>query len=148
MVGREDCAGAQGILRSCRLQFGVACCPSYAELEELVVSQAARIAKLEVALGELRARVDRNSRNSSKPPSSDGYAKPSVSKDRSLRRRSGRKPGAGVEAQIGLGKLGLAIASTRVELFKHETDVQDPRLPPDRPGTRCVRPIALIACDR
>jgi len=59
----------------------------------LVASQAARIAELEAALSELRARVDRNSRNSSKPPSSDGYAKPSVSKDRSLRRRSGRKPG-------------------------------------------------------
>ncbi len=71
----------------------VACRPSYAELEALVASQAARIAELEAALSELRARVDRNSRNSSKPPSSDGYAKPAVSKDRSLRRRSGRKPG-------------------------------------------------------
>jgi transposase len=71
--------------------------PSYAELEALVALQAQRIAELEVVVAELRARLDQNSRNSSKPPSSDGYAKESVEKSkgkkRSLRRRSGRKPG-------------------------------------------------------
>ena len=67
--------------------------PSYAELQELVAAQAARIAELEVVVAELRAQLDQNSRNSSRPPSSDGYAKPSADKNRSLRRRSGRKPG-------------------------------------------------------
>jgi transposase len=75
----------------------VSSCPSYAELAELVAVQATRIAELELLVVELGERLDQNSRNSSKPPSSDGYAKPEVGeekgKDRSLRRRSGRKPG-------------------------------------------------------
>jgi transposase len=45
---------------------------SYVELEALVAAQAARIAELEALVAELRARLDQNSRNSSKPPSSDG----------------------------------------------------------------------------
>jgi hypothetical protein len=67
----------------------------YAELEALVAEQAARIGELEVIVAELRARLDQNSRNSSRPPSSDGYAKEPAdnNKQRSLRRRSGRKPG-------------------------------------------------------
>jgi hypothetical protein len=67
--------------------------PSYAELEALLAAQAARIAELEAVVAELRAQLDQNSRNSSRPPSSDGYAKPSADNNRSLRRRSGRKPG-------------------------------------------------------
>jgi len=59
--------------------------PSYGELE-------ARIAELEALVVELRGRLDQNSSNSSKPPSSDGYSKPSPKK-RSLRRSSGRKQG-------------------------------------------------------
>jgi transposase len=69
---------------------------SYAELEALVADQAGRIAELEALVAELRGRLDQNSCNSSRPPpSSDGYAKESVEKNkkRSLRRRSGRKPG-------------------------------------------------------
>jgi transposase len=62
--------------------------------DALIAGQVERIAELESVVAELRARVDQNSRNSSKPPSSDGYAKPSVNnKKRSLRRKSGRKPG-------------------------------------------------------
>jgi transposase len=67
--------------------------PSYAELEALIAQQAERIAELEALVVELRAQLGQNSRNSSKPPSSDGYAKPEANKNRSLRRRSGRKPG-------------------------------------------------------
>lgn len=57
------------------------------------------IAALQVANEELgrrisllEARLDKNSQNSSKPPSSDAFVKPPP---RSLRRRSGRKPGKG-----------------------------------------------------
>jgi transposase len=71
--------------------------PSYEELEALVASQAALIEELRGQVTELRAevvelhgRLDQNSRNSSRPPSSDGYEKPAP---KSLRRPSGRKPG-------------------------------------------------------
>src|SRR5487761_899604 len=82
--------------------------PSYEELEARVVAQDARIVELErqvaealAVIAEFRARLGKDSSNSSRPPSSDGYAKPSVEakkgrkgkKDRSLRKRSGRKPG-------------------------------------------------------
>src|SRR5450759_622925 len=64
-----------------------------AERDVLIAAQAVRLADLEAQVAELRAWLGQNSRNSSKPPSSDGYSKPSVNKKRSLRRRSGRKPG-------------------------------------------------------
>ena len=43
-------------------------------------------------IAELEARAGKNSRNSSKPPSSDGLGKPAP-KPKSLRKRTGRKPG-------------------------------------------------------
>lgn len=61
------------------------------ELESLVVEQAALISELRAEVVDLRARLSANSRNSSRPPSSDGLAKPPAPK--SLRGRSGRKPG-------------------------------------------------------
>jgi transposase len=72
--------------------------PSYEQLAALVVEQAATIQRLEVRVVELEAevvdlkrRLAQNSRNSSRPPSSDGLSKPPVKK--SLRRPSGRRPG-------------------------------------------------------
>jgi len=72
--------------------------PGYEELAALVVCQAevieelrGRVVELEGEVAELRARLSQNSRNSSRPPSSDGYAKPPA--PRSVRRPSGRRPG-------------------------------------------------------
>lgn len=67
--------------------------PGYAELVAGLAAANARVAELEALVAELRAKLGKNSRNSSKPPSSDGLSKPPVNKDRSLRRRSGRRPG-------------------------------------------------------
>ncbi len=50
----------------------------------------ARIAQLTARVAALEARLGMNSSNSSKSPASDGYAK---RKPKSLRRKSGRKPG-------------------------------------------------------
>jgi transposase/uncharacterized coiled-coil protein SlyX len=60
-----------------------------ARIAELV-AQDELIEQLRARIAELEGRLATNSRNSSKPPSSDGYAKPAP---RSLRRRSGRRPG-------------------------------------------------------
>lgn len=67
--------------------------PADPTVEQLLVLLAERdrlIAGLAARVAELEARLGKNSRNSSKPPSSDGLAKPPP---RSLRRASGRKPG-------------------------------------------------------
>jgi hypothetical protein len=53
-----------------------------AELRALVV-------RLQAQVADLAARVRQNSKNSSKPPSSDGLAKPAP---KSLRAKTGRKP--------------------------------------------------------
>jgi len=57
---------------------------------ELILALEARLCALEPRVRELEARLGLNSRNSSKPPSSDGPAKPIV---KSLREKSGRPPG-------------------------------------------------------
>lgn len=64
--------------------------PTYDELVGLVAAQAAQIAELKARIAELERQLGSSSRNSSKPPSSDGLAKPAP---RSLRRPSGRRPG-------------------------------------------------------
>ncbi len=61
------------------------------ELAQLSESQKVDlIIELMEHVSALEARLGMNSSNSSKPPSSDGYAKPAP---KSLRRKSGRKPG-------------------------------------------------------
>src|SRR5229473_6882453 len=60
-----------------------------AELEAENAHQREQIAALVARIQELEARLAKDSHNSSKPPSSDGLAR----KTKSLRRRSGKKPG-------------------------------------------------------
>ena len=89
--------------------------PSYEELEALVASQAALIARLEAEVAELRVQLAGNSRNSSRPPSSDGLSKPPVDpRKRSLRRRSGRRPG-GQEGHEGARLEPVVAPDERVE---------------------------------
>ena len=68
-----------------------------ARLRELLAQRDAEVADLRTLVAELQAqvadlaaRVRQNSKNSSKPPSSDGLAKPAP---KSLRAKTGRKPG-------------------------------------------------------
>ena len=95
--------------------------PSYDELAALVIEQArviaelrARVAVLEAENAELKRRLGMNSTNSSKPPSSDSpFMKPAP---KSLRRRSGRKPGG----QPGHPGSTLALVDDPNERQRHE----------------------------
>lgn len=60
------------------------------ELSKTVCALSARVIELEERIKALENRLATNSRNSSKPPSSDGFHKP---KPKSLRESSGRAPG-------------------------------------------------------
>jgi transposase len=88
--------------------------PSYAELVALVVRQAEQIELLRAEVAELRRQLGQNSRNSSKPPASDSpFVKPAP---KSLRRRSGRKPGG----QPGHPGSTLALVNSPNERLRHE----------------------------
>ena len=54
----------------------------------VIQEQSAIIKQQAEKIAELEARLNQNSRNSSKPPSSDGFKRP-----KSLRKRSGKKAG-------------------------------------------------------
>ena len=59
-----------------------------------IAELSAEIASLNQTIRELKEQINKNSKNSSKPPSSDGLKKPAVKKNKSLRESSGKKQGA------------------------------------------------------
>jgi len=82
----------------------------------LVASQVTQIERLTARVAELEARLAQNSKNSSKPPSSDGLAKPAP---KSLRRKSGRRPGG----QAGHEGRALRQVADPDEIVRHEPRV-------------------------
>src|SRR3954462_14107220 len=93
VLGRVSCSGGPG--RGVKDRSVTA--PSYEQLAALVAAQErmiarlqARIAEQDARIAELKRQLAASSRNSSKPPSSEGRDKPAP---KSLRGRSGRKPG-------------------------------------------------------
>src|SRR3990170_227833 len=68
-----------------------------AEKDDLIRSLVARVAELTAKVADLEGRLALNSRNSSKPPSSEGYGKP---KPKSLR-RPGKNPPGGQKGHEG-----------------------------------------------
>lgn len=94
--------------------------PSVEELYErltqrdaLIEALSAELGRARVRIAELEARLGQTSRNSSKPPSSDGLAKPAP---RSLRKRGARKAGG----QDGHPGSTLAPVVTPDEVIAHE----------------------------
>ena len=58
--------------------------------DALILQLFEQIGKLSAEIQDLRSQLSKNSRNSSKPPSSDGYGKP---KPKSRRTKSGKSSG-------------------------------------------------------
>jgi hypothetical protein len=61
-------------------------------LETIIEEQSIRIAELEERVKVLESRLNQNSRNSSRPPSTDFFVKEKPN-PKSLRKKSGKKPG-------------------------------------------------------
>lgn len=74
-----------------------------------------KIAESEIRINELENQLNKNSNNSSKPPSSDGYAKPAP---KSLRKKSGKKPGG----QNGHKGSGFKLMKDPDEIINHMPD--------------------------
>lgn len=81
-------------------------------LQQSFDAQTALIAQLNQTIQELREQLNKNSKNSSKPPSSDGLKKPAP---KSLRKPSGKKVGG----QKGHQGTFLSVLSDPDEIVKH-----------------------------
>ena len=81
-------------------------------LTATIDDQTALIAQLNQTILELKEQINRNSRNSSKPPSSDGFKKPTP---KSLRKPSGKKAGA----QDGHQGTYLSVIAAPDEVITH-----------------------------
>lgn len=81
-------------------------------LQQSFDAQTALIAQLNQTIQELREQLNKNSKNSSKPPSSDGFKKPAP---KSLRKPSGKKVGG----QEGHQGTYLSVLSDPDEIVKH-----------------------------
>jgi transposase len=86
------------------------------ELAVSGVQRDERIAELEAENAELKRRLSQSSRNSSKPPSSDGPEQ--ALPPRSLRRKTGRKPGK----QPGAQGFSLELVDDPDEVFDYVPD--------------------------
>ena len=86
-----------------------------AEFEATVGRLQKRVDRLEQENATLRSRLDKNSKNSSKPPSSDSFHKP-ASRDRSLRESSGRPQGK----QAGSAGVSLPMTQAADRVLRHE----------------------------
>jgi len=83
--------------------------------EARIESYERQIASMSVRIKELEDQLSKNSRNSSKPPSSDGYAKPAP---KSLRGKSNRKAGG----QSGHSGSTLKMVSTPDVTHSHQVE--------------------------
>ena len=81
-------------------------------LNSSIEKQSAMIEQLNQTIAELNEKLNKNSKNSSKPPSSDGLKKPLT---KSLRQKSGKKPGG----QQGHDGTHLAVIADPDEVIKH-----------------------------
>lgn len=81
-------------------------------LQQSFDAQTALVANLNQTIQELKEQLNKNSKNSSKPPSSDGFKKPAP---KSLRKSAGKKVGG----QDGHQGTHLAVISDPDEIVKH-----------------------------
>lgn len=81
-------------------------------LMEIIAKQSSEIAKQSKEIATLKEQLNKNSKNSSKPHSSDGYKKPNP---KSLREKSDKKQGA----QQGHKGNGFSVLQAPDEIIKH-----------------------------